>query len=172
MILGLPGAITLYATVGRGSLNGRPAAHRWVNVITDPPAGVAPDAGISGLACIGSPRSAVNRMWWRHGLGRVPGRLAVAFDRDRMAARVRIETAGGSIDVSAVFAPDGGPWTTLPQQYYVVSPDRQHLFQGDEWGIRHDGAGSVTASTFDRVDTFDTYVGLDLGLGWDYLLDS
>ncbi|HET7180911.1 MAG TPA: hypothetical protein VFI15_01625 [Candidatus Limnocylindrales bacterium] len=60
-ILGLPGAITLYATVGRDSVNGRPASHRWVNVITDPPDGVPPEAGIGGLACIGAPSNAVNR---------------------------------------------------------------------------------------------------------------
>lgn len=169
-ILGLPGAITLYATVGHDSLNGRPASHRWVNVITDPPMGVPHDAGIGGLACIGSPRSPINRMWWRHGLGRVPGRLSVAFDRDRLEARVGIETAGGTVEAHATFAPAGAPWAAVPQQYYVLSPDRAHLLQGDEWGVRHDGTGSVTGSTRVRVETFDTYVGLDLELGWDYVL--
>lgn len=171
-ILGQPGTITLYATVGRDSLNGRPASHRWVNVITDPPSGVPADAGIGGLACIGSPTSAVNRMWWRHGLGRVPGRLAVEFDRRRMAARVRIDTAGGRMVVDSAFSPDGAPWAAVPQQYYVLSPDRTRLFLGDEWGIRHDGAGSLSWSSVDGVASFDTYVGLDVDLGWDYRLGS
>jgi len=67
--------ITVYPTIGQDTMNGRRVPHRWVNVVTDPPAGIPSDAGIGGLACIGAPRSAVNRMWWRHGLARVPGRL-------------------------------------------------------------------------------------------------
>jgi len=171
-ILGLPGAITLYATVGRDSLNGRPASHRWVNVITDPPAGVPPDGGVGGLACVGAPSDAVNRMWWRHGLGRVPGRLSVALDRDRFEARVRIVTAGGSITADAEFEPAGEPWVALPQHYYVLSPGLPVLLLGDEWGTRHDGSGSVASSTPQGAEAFEAYVGLDLDLGWDYMLGS
>jgi hypothetical protein len=169
-ILRLPGAITLYATVGRDSLNGHPASHRWVSVITDPPEGVPPDDGIGGLACIGAASDEVNRMWWRHGLGRVPGRLAVALDKDRWEARVRIATAGGTMTVAALFAPVGEPWVALPQHYYVLGQDPPALLLGDEWGTRHDGSGSVEFRSPRGVDTFDAQVGLDLDLGWDYTL--
>ena len=171
-ILGLPSAITLYATVGDDSLNGRSVSHRWVNVITDPPAGVSPDDGIGGLACIGAPSDAVNRMWWRHGLGRVPGRLAVALHHDRWEARVRIATAGGTMTVAAAFAPAGEPWVALPQHYYVLGQDPPVLLLGDEWGTRHDGSGSVEFRNPRGVDAFEAYVGLDLDLGWDYVLES
>jgi len=169
-ITGLPGAITLYATVGNDSLNGHPASHRWVNVITDPPAGVPPDEGIGGLACIGSATDPVNRTWWRHGLGRVPGRLDVGLDRDRLEARVRIVTAGATITANAAFAPAGEQWVALPQHYYVLRPGRPMLLLGDEWGTRHDGSGSVAYSTPQGAGAFEASVGLDLDLGWDYRL--
>ncbi len=169
-ILDLPGAITLYATVGHDSLNGRPAAHRWVNVITDPPAGTPPEDGIGGLACIGAPTNAVNRMWWRHGLGRVPGRLSLVLDQVRLEARVRIVTAGGTIMASARFEATGEPWAVVPQHYYVLKPDGPVLLRGDEWGSWHDGSGSVSAWTEQRHEAFETQIGLDLDLGWDYVL--
>jgi hypothetical protein len=169
-IMDLPGSVTIYATVGQDSLNGRSVPHRWVNVITDPPAGVPPDDGIGGLACIGAPSGAINRMWWRHGLGRVPGRLSVALDRDRWQARVRIATAGGTMTATAVFSPIGEPWVYLPQHYYVLVTEPPVLWVGDEWGTRHDGSGSVEFRTAHGVEVFEAYVGLDLDLGWDYVL--
>src|SRR5262245_30317685 len=73
LVLSLPSDITIYPTIGRATLNGRRVGHRWANLITDPPAGVPADEGIGGIACIGAPSSPISRMWWRHGLGRVPG---------------------------------------------------------------------------------------------------
>jgi len=169
----LTGPVTIYATVGRDSLNGRQVPHRWVNVITDPPAGVPPEDGIGGLACIGAPSSPISRMWWRHGLGRVPGRLSVALDRDRWVARLRIVTTGGTMTARALFEPAGEPWAALPQHYYVLNSDPPALFVGDEWGTRHDGSGSVefrAPGAVDAADAFEAYVGLDLDLGWDYVL--
>ena len=170
--VGLPGAITVYATVGHDFLNGRSVSHRWVNVITDPPAGVSPDDGIGGLACIGAPSNAVNCMWWRHGLGRVPGRLSLALDHDRRRARLRIATAGGTLTATAAFEPAGEPWVALPQHYYVLGQDPPVLLIGHEWGTRHDGSGSVEFRNQQGVDAFEAYVGLDLDFGWDYVLDS
>jgi hypothetical protein len=169
-VMGLPGSATVYATVGRDSLNGRPVPHRWVFVITDPPAGVPPDDGIGGLACIGSPSSPVNRMWWRHGLGRVPGRLSMALDRDRRQARVRISTPGGAMLATAAFESAGEPWTALPQHYYVLGPDPPVLLVGDEWGTRYEGSGSVQFRTSRGLMKFEASIGLDLELGWDYVL--
>jgi hypothetical protein len=169
-VLSVVGSVTIYPTVGHDSLNGRRVPHRWVNVITDPPAGVSPDDGIGGLACVGAPSNAINRMWWRHGLGRVPGRLSVALDRDRWKARVQIATASGTMTATAVFEPAGEPWVALPQHYYVLNPGLPVLFVGDEWGTRHDGSGSVEFQTPQGVEVFEAYVGLDLNLGWDYVL--
>jgi hypothetical protein len=170
-ILALPGAITLYASVGHDLVNGHPASHRWVHVITDPPADVPPEDGIGGLACIGASTNAVNRIWWRHGLARVPGRVSVALDRDRLEARVRIVTAGGTITTSAMFETGAEAWVALPQHYYVLNPRRPVLL-GDEWGTRHDGSGSIAVWTPQRAEAFQAYVGLDLDLGWDYVLGS
>jgi hypothetical protein len=164
------GSITIYPTVGHDSLNARPVPHRWVNVITEPPAGVPPDDGIGGLACIGAMSSPISRMWWRHGLGRVPGRISVTLDRDRWEARVRIRTAGGTMTATAVFGPAGEPWVALPQHYYVRSLDPPVLLVGDEWGTRHDGGGWVEFRTPRGHEAFEAYVGLDLDLGWDYVL--
>lgn len=169
-ILGLPGEVTMYATVGHDSLNGRSVSRRWVNVITDPPAGPSPNDGIGGLACIGARSDAVNRMWWRHGLGRVPGRLFVALHRDQWEARVRIATAGGTMTATARFEPAGTPWVALPQHYYVLSQDPPALLLGDEWGTRHDGSGAVEFGNPRGVCAFEAHVGLDLDLGWDYVL--
>ncbi len=169
-VMDLTGSVTTYATVGRDSLNGRSVPHRWVNVITDPPAGVPPDDGIGGLACIGAASGAINRMWWRHGLGRVPGRLSVALDRDRRRARVRIATAGGTMTATAMFESAGEPWAALPQHYYILGQHPPRLLVGDEWGTRHDGTGSVEFRTPQGVEVFEAYVGLDLDLGWDYVL--
>jgi hypothetical protein len=169
-VMSITGWITIYPTIGHDSLNGREVPHRWVNVITDPPADVPPDDGIGGLACIGAPSSAINRMWWRHGLGRVPGRLSIALDRDRWEARVRIATAGGTMTATAVFEPVGEPWAALPQHYYILGQDPPVLLAGDEWGTRHDGSGSVEFRTPRGVEVFGAYVGLDLDLGWDYVL--
>lgn len=169
-VMSVVGSITMYPTVGHDSLNGRPVPHRWVNVITDPPAGVPPDDAIGGIACIGTPSYAINRMWWRHGLGRVPGRLSLTLDRERWAARVRIATAGGMITATAAFEPAGEPWVALPQHYYVLGQDPPLPLVGDEWGTRHDGSGSVELRTSRGVEVFEAYVGLDLDLGWDYML--
>ena len=169
-VLSVVGSITMYPTVGQDSLNGRPVPHRWVNVITDPPAGVPPDDGIGGLACIGAPSGAINRMWWRHGLGRVPGRLSVTLDLDRRLARVRIVTAGGTMTATAEFEAAGEPWAALPQHCYVLGQHPPVLLAGDEWGTRHDGSGAVEFRTPDGAETFEAYIGLDLDLGWDYVL--
>jgi hypothetical protein len=170
LVLGQRESIGIYATVGRDTLNGRPVAHRWVNVIGDPPAGVSADDGIGGMACIGPPSSPISQMWWRHGLGRVPGRLWLVLDRDRLRAHVRIATAGGTIRADARFDGPAEPWTALPQHYYILNTDPPRLLTGDEWGTRQDGSGRVVFDGPDARIAFDTYVGLDTDLGWDYVL--
>jgi hypothetical protein len=169
-VMDLPGSVTVYATVGRDSLNGRPVPHRWVSVITDPPAGVPPEDGIGGLACIGASSSPISRMWWRHGLARVPGRLSVALNRDRRKARVRIATSGGTMMATAAFESAGEQWAALPQHYYVLGPDPPVLLVGDEWGTRHEGSGSIEFRGPQGLVVFEAAIGLDLELGWDYVL--
>jgi hypothetical protein len=71
-----------------------------------------------------------------------------------------------------VFEPAGEPWVALPQHYYVLTPGRPVLHFGDQWGTRHDGSGSVASWTEQRAEAFEAYVGLDLDLGWDYVLGS
>jgi hypothetical protein len=170
LVLSQQDFLTIYPTVGRDTLNGRPVAHRWANVISDPPADVAADDGIGGIACIGAPSSPISRMWWRHGLGRVPGRLWLVVDREPLRVRVRIATAGGTLRAEARFDAAGEPWTALPQHYYILNTDPPRLLTGDEWGTRHDGSGRVVFDGPDGRITFDTYVGLDTDLGWDYVL--
>jgi DNA-binding transcriptional LysR family regulator len=164
--------ITVYPTTGRDLLNGRPVRHCWVNVLADPPAAVPHDDAIGGLACIGAPSNLVNRMWWRHGLGRVPGQLRLTLDRAKLHATVRIATEGGLFTAIAGFESEGEGWAALPQHYYLLDPDRRRLLTGDEWGTRHDGRGSVTFVGPRGETAFETYVGLDLDLGWDYLLGT
>lgn len=164
------GEISLYPTTGRDTLKRRSVGHRWVNVITDPPAGTPDEEAIGGLACIGTPSSPVSRMWRRHGLGRVPGRVSLSVERAPLRARSRIVTAVGTLQVAAAFHAAGERWSVRPQHYDVLTTDPPHLLLGDEWGTRHDGSGRVV---FDgpggRVE-FDASVGLDLDLGWDYVL--
>src|SRR5262245_57977381 len=170
LLLGHREPIGIYPTVGRDTLNGRPVGHRWVNVIGDPPAGVSADDGIGGIACIGAPSSPISRMWWRHGLGRVPGRLWLVLDREPLRAQVRIATAGGTLRAEAQFDDAGEAWTALPQHYYILTRNPPHMLIGDEWGTRHDGSGRVEFEGPGRHVTFDTYIGLDTDLGWDYVL--
>ena len=134
LVLGRSGPVTIYPTIGRDTLNGRPVSHRWVNVIADPPVGVPADDGIGGLACIGAQSSAINRMWWRHGLGRVPGRLWVALDRISWRAHVRIATSGGTLTANAAFQAVGEAWEALPQHYYLLGRSPAVVLVGDEWG--------------------------------------
>lgn len=171
LIIAQASPITVYPTVGRDTLDGRPIAHRWTNVLGDPPAGISPDAGLGGLACIGAPSNAVNRMWWRHGLGRVPGRLWMWVDPDRRRARTRIVTVGGTLTAIATFDANGEAWDALPQSYHAWGLQGWRLLQGNEWGVRWDGSGSVEFARTDGTSvTFETYIGLDTDLGWDYRL--
>jgi hypothetical protein len=170
LVLSQRDPIALYPTIGRDTLNGRPIAHRWVNVIGEPPAGVTADDGIGGIACIGAPSSPISRMWWRHGLGRVPGRLWLVLDHEPLRARVRIATAGGTLRADARFEAADEPWTALPQHYYILNTDPPRMLTGNEWGKRHDGSGRIVFDGPDGHVTFDAYVGLDTDLGWDYVL--
>jgi hypothetical protein len=72
---GLTGSVTIYPTIGRDSLNGRPVSHRWVNVMADPPAACrrttgsaaspasgrrrTPSTGCGGVMASGGSRTAV-----------------------------------------------------------------------------------------------------------------
>jgi hypothetical protein len=162
--------ITVYPTIGRDTLNGRPVAHRWANLITDPPAGVPADDAIGGIACVGAPSSPISRMWWRQGLGRVPGRVWLAVDRDPLRAHARIATAGATLRAEAVFDSAGEPWTALPQHFHILTSEPPRMVTGDEWGTRHDGSGRVVVDGPDGRVEFDAYVGLDVDLGWDYMM--
>jgi hypothetical protein len=71
---------------------------------------------------------------------------------------------------TAAFESAGEPWTALPQHHYVLGPDPPVLLVGDEWGTRYEGSGSVEFRTSRGLAEFETYVGLDLDLGWDYVL--
>ena len=159
---------TLYPTVGWDSLNGRRVRHRWVNVISDPPAGVPPDRGIGGLACIGVPADAINRMWRRQGQVVVPGRLWLQIGRDPLRARARITTAGGILTADASFERVGEPWDVLPQHYHLMDPERPLVFLGEEWGTTHTGRGVVEFEGRGHRASFEAEVNLDLDLGWDY----
>ena len=51
-----------------------------------------------------------------------------------------------------------------------MDPDSSVHRTGDEWGVRHDGTGIVSFQAKDGTKTnFETYVGLDIQLGWDYV---
>lgn len=169
LVLGQPDFVTVYPTIGRDTLNGRRVPHRWVNVICDPPTGIPRDAGIGGLACIGAPSSAINRMWRRRGLTLVPGRLWMTLDRDPLRARVQITTKGGTLTTSATFGSTGEAWEILPQHYHLMDPARPLVFMGDEWGTTHEGRGRVEFRTQTGIEALNADTNLDLDLGWDYV---
>jgi hypothetical protein len=167
-VLALRDSVTVYPTIGWDTLNGRRVRHRWVNVLSDPPAGVPPETGLGGLACIGAPADPINRMWRRHGQVVVPGRLWLRVDRDACRARARIVTRGGTLTADATFQPVGEPWEVIPQHYYLMDPARPIVFEGDEWGTTYAGGGQVEFLGGDRIESFDADVNVDLDLGWDY----
>ena len=163
---------TLYVTTGHGTLNNRPVPHRMVNVICEPPPWVAvtPPA-IGCLAWVGAPSNPVNQLFWRFGFGRIEGRLSLKIDQHHLNARASIATNGGVLQVIATIAKEGEPWNALPQQFIGMNPAIPAFCRGDEWGVRYDGSGTVSfLSSAGAVEKFVTYVGLDLELGWDYIL--
>jgi hypothetical protein len=167
------GSITVYLTVGRDTIDGRPATHRWVNVIGDPPAGIPADEGLGGLACIGAPSNPITRMWWRHGLARVPGRLWVWESADHQHARVRITTDGGTLRAVATFGATGEPWQVRPQHYYALRSTGARLLHGDESGMDAEGSGTVTFTPVaGRTVVFPVSASLDLRVAWDYRLPA
>jgi hypothetical protein len=177
-------AVVLYATVGRATLNGGPVGHRWVNVLGDPPAPDAtgtssdvadapPSFAVGGMGIIGAARSPITRMWIRAGLPHVPGRIRrLRLDRAAHRVEVDIETAGGSVAASGSFSAAGDAWESHPTRYHVITATPPIVYHGDEWGTRHDGSGTATwTATRGPRRTFETYVGVDLDLGWDYALE-
>jgi len=170
-VTGRTSFITLYATVGRDLLDGRPVRHRWVNVISEPPAGIPGDDAIGGLAYVGSPRSPIGRMWARAGLPVVPGRLWLSIDRARRTARLQIVTAGGRVRAAIAFEPAGLPWSVRPQHYYLMDPERPILYAGDESGVAHDGVASVTLDGTHRTADLVAAASVDLEVGWDYAFE-
>jgi hypothetical protein len=163
---------TIYVTIGHGTLNNRPTPHRLVNVICEPPpwVSVTPPA-IGCLAWVGAPSNPVNQLFWRQGYGRIEGRLSLHIDDDHLHARARIATNGGVLQVIATVANEGEAWNALPNQFINMNPDIPAYCRGDEWGVRHDGSGTVSFQWNDGMqEIVDTYVGLDMELGWDYVL--
>lgn len=168
IVLGQREDVVAYATVGRDTLNGRPVPHRWVNIISDPPAGIPPDEGIGGIACIGHPASPIYRLWRRWGLAVVAGRLLVALDKRRRQVRVRIATAGGVLSLDARYEASGEPWELHPQHYYLMDPSRPVLYTGDEWGTTYPGSGTLEFTGSRGTESFEAVANVDLDLGWDY----
>jgi len=88
-----------------------------------------------------------------------------------MKARASITTHGGVLQVVATIASEGEAWNALPNQFIGMNPDLPAYCRGDEWGVRHDGSGTVSfQSGTGTQEKFETYVGLDLQLGWDYVI--
>jgi hypothetical protein len=176
--------IVLYATVGRDTLNGRPVGHRWVNILGEPPdagedhpfpdSGAAvPSFAVGGMGFIGAPRASITRMWIRAGLPHVPGRIRrLRLDRAAHRVTVAIETAGGDIAATGSFAAAGDRWESHPTRYHIVTAQPPVVYHGDEWGTRHDGSGTATwTDSRGRRGSFETYVGVDVDLGWDYTFE-
>jgi hypothetical protein len=161
--------VTLYVTVGRDELDGRRVGHRWTNVIGLPPAGIPEDAGIGGIAYIGSPSSPIGMMWTRVGQVVVPGRVGLRIDRRRRTAEARIATAGGELTATAHYPDAGTRWAYLPQRYCLMDPARPILYAGDEWGEAHDTAGIVRSVGPGGSVAFEAEMSVDLAVGWDYV---
>jgi hypothetical protein len=163
--------VTLYATVGGDLLNGRRVAHRWANVISDPPAGVPPERGIGGIAYVGPARTPVGRLWARVGQVIVPGRVALAIDRSRRRAVVRIATGPGRLRAVVDYPATGTPWEFLPQTYCLMDPALPIAYRGNEWGVAHDGVGIVEFTGPTGARTFEAEISVDLEVGWDYTFE-
>ena len=161
---------TFYITTGKGIHNGRETLHKFLNVICDPPPWISASPAFGSLAWVGSPRYSPNRLFWRHGYKKGHIRIALDVNRDFLSARARLHANGYTLQVEATFPAEGEYWETLPQNYCSMDPKTRVVVQGDEWGVRHDGTGIVSIQGKDgRQEKFETYVGLDTQLGWDYL---
>lgn len=109
-------------------------------------------------------------MFWRYQYNCVIGRITLNVARDLQRARARISINGGVLQINATFSSEGEPWSTLPNSLFRMDTDVPVVRTGDEWGIRHDGTGIVSIQCKnDRSVRFETFIGLDAQLGWDYV---
>jgi hypothetical protein len=162
---------TFYLTVGKGVLNGRNTSHKFLNVLCDPPPWVSASPAIGSLAWIGAQSSPPYRLLWRHGFKKGPAHITLTVSNDHLSARARIGANGYSLLVEATFPREGEYWESLPMHYCGMDPKTRRVIKGDEWGVRHDGTGLVSIKKVNgKTASFETYVGLDTQLGWDYIL--
>jgi hypothetical protein len=162
---------TFYVTTGNDTLNGRKTPHKFLNVLCDPPAWISDSPAVGSLAWIGAESSPPNRLLWRHGFKKGHARISLSVSKDYLSAHARISANGFALWVEATFPPNGEYWETLPNHYCSMDPRTRLVIKGDEWGIRHDGSGIVHIQNKSRKnEKFETYVGLDTRLGWDYIL--
>jgi hypothetical protein len=126
---------------------------------------------VGSLAWIGAQSSPPNRLLWRHGFKKGSAYITLVVRNDNRSARARISANGYSLWVEATFPPEGEYWETLPNYYCGMDPKTRLVIKGDEWGVRHDGAGIVSIQKKNgKIQKFETYIGLDTQLGWDYIL--
>ena len=162
---------TFYITTGKGVVNGRPAPHKFLNVICEPPPWISATPAIGSLAWIGAQNSPPNRLFWRHGFRKGHARISLVVSSDLRTAHARISANGYALWVEATFPLEGEYWETLPQNYCGMDPKTRIVKQGDEWGVRYDGTGIVSIrNRRKKIEKFEAYVGLDTKLGWDYVL--
>ncbi len=160
-----------YFTTGNGTLNGRKTSHKLLNVICGPPPWILDTPAIGGLAWIGVKSSPPNRLMWQHGFKKGIARFSFSVSEDHLTAHARMSANAYALWVEASFSPEGEYWEALPNHYCGMDPHTRLVIKGDEWGVRHDGSGIVSIRNNNgKIETFETYVGLDTQLGWDYIL--
>ena len=152
----------LYFTTGRGTLNGRPTEHTKITVASESPSD-SPPFIVPLPAIVADPDSATARMMWKHGYTRIEGDIRISTD----GTAVEVTTGGGRLRAAAVFDGETSTWSRTAELRPTVDSPTGHI--GPEGGTRTHGSGQVTVAPNNRTPSqFDTYIGLDTDLFFDY----
>lgn len=152
----------LYFTTGQGTVNGQPTEHSKITVFGDSPSDRPPFI-VPLPAVVANADSPSAGMMWRHGYIRIDGEVRIARD----GTAVEVTTDGGRLSARAVFDGETESWERTAELRPIPESPSGHI--GPEGGTRKHGSGHVTVEQKDgNPFEFDTYIGFDTDLFWDY----
>jgi hypothetical protein len=152
----------LYFTTGHGILNGQPIEHTMITLMGDQPSDTPPvPFHLPGL--VGSFDNPGAGLMWKHGYTRIEGDIRIAGD----GTAVEVTTKGGELSAVAVFDGETETWSRTAELRPKLETPSGHI--GPEGGTRTHGTAKVTIRPNDGPSSeFDTYIGFDSDVFWDY----
>jgi hypothetical protein len=152
----------VYFTTAHGTVNGQPIEHTKITLMGDQPSDTPPiPFHLPGV--VGSSDDPGAGLMWKHGYTRIEGDIRIAED----GTAVEVTTKGGQLSAVAVFDGETETWSRTAELRPNLESPSGHI--GPEGATRTHGTGKVIIRPNDGPPSeFDTYVGLDTDLFWDY----